>query len=65
MVASALARRRDGRVDVDFTRRHGLSRRAPAGEMKFADGERTLEQIVASLLKHQDHQVAAIAAGLS
>jgi hypothetical protein len=35
------------------------------GEMKFADGERTLEQIVASLLKHQDHQVAALTAGLS
>ena len=33
--------------------------------MKFADGERTLEQIVASLLKHQRHQVAALAAGLS
>jgi hypothetical protein len=37
----------------------------PAGEMKFADGERTLEQIVASLLEHQRHQVAALAAGLS
>jgi hypothetical protein len=37
----------------------------PAGEMKFADGERTLEQIIASLLKHQRHQVAGLAAGLS
>jgi hypothetical protein len=37
----------------------------PAGEMKFADGERTLEQIVTSLLKHQRHQVAALAAALS
>jgi hypothetical protein len=37
----------------------------PAGEMKFADGERTLEQIIASLLKHQRHQVDALAAALS
>jgi hypothetical protein len=37
----------------------------PPGEMKFADGQRTLEQIVASLLKHQRHQVDALGAGLS
>ena len=37
----------------------------PAGEMKFADGQRTLEQIVASLLKHQRHQVTALTAELS
>ena len=36
-----------------------------AGEMRFADGERTLEQIVANLLKHQRHQVAALTAALS
>jgi hypothetical protein len=36
----------------------------PAGEMKFADGERTLAQIIASLLKHQRHQVDALAAAL-
>jgi hypothetical protein len=37
----------------------------PAGEMKFADGERTLEQIIVSLLRHQRHQVDALAAALS
>lgn len=37
----------------------------PAGEVKFADGERTLEQIIASLLKHQGSQVNALAAALS
>ena len=37
----------------------------PAGEMKFADGERTLEQTIASLLKHQHHQVGALRAALS
>lgn len=37
----------------------------PASAMRFADGERTLEQIVAGLLKHSAHQVGAIAAALS
>jgi hypothetical protein len=36
-----------------------------AGAMRFADGNRTLEQIVASLFKHQRHQVDAITAALS
>jgi hypothetical protein len=36
-----------------------------AGDMKFADGVRTLEQIVASVLKHQRHQVDALAAALA
>jgi hypothetical protein len=37
----------------------------PADDMKFTDGERTLEQIVASILKHQRHQVDALAAALA
>jgi hypothetical protein len=37
----------------------------PAGDMRFADGERTLEQVVASILKHQRHQVDALAAALA
>lgn len=32
------------------------------GEMKFADGTRTFEQIIASLLRHQRHQVDALKA---
>ena len=36
-----------------------------AGDMKFADGERTLEQILASILKHQRHQVDTLAAALA
>ena len=36
----------------------------PADEMRFADGQRTLEQIVVSLLKHQGHQCGALAAAL-
>jgi hypothetical protein len=36
-----------------------------AGEMRFADGERTLEQVVASMLKHQQHQIDAVASALA
>ncbi len=32
----------------------------PAGEMKFCDGKRSREEIVASLLQHQRHQVDAV-----
>lgn len=32
----------------------------PAGGMRFSDGQRTLEEIVGSLLKHQRHQVDAL-----
>ena len=38
---------------------------APAGEMKFCDGQRTLEQIVTSLLVHQRHQVDALCAAVA
>lgn len=36
-----------------------------AGEMRFVDGKRTLEEILASLLKHQRHEVDAISAALA
>jgi hypothetical protein len=32
----------------------------PADEMRFCDGQRTLEQILTAMLRHQDHQVKAI-----
>lgn len=31
----------------------------PAGSFKFCNGQRTLEQVVASLLNHQGHQIDA------
>lgn len=37
----------------------------PADEMRFADGQRTLEQIVVSLLNHQHHQCGALVAALA
>jgi len=36
-----------------------------ASDMRFCDGQRTLEQIVTSLLNHQSHQVAALRAALA
>ena len=32
----------------------------PASEMKFCDGQRTLQQIVTNLLNHQNHQLDAL-----
>jgi hypothetical protein len=32
----------------------------PASEMKFCDGQRTLQQVVTSLLNHQSHQLDAL-----
>jgi hypothetical protein len=37
----------------------------PADSFRFCDGQRTLEQVVAGLLKHQGHQVAAIRAAVA
>jgi hypothetical protein len=36
-----------------------------SGTIRFADGTRTLEQVLESLLKHQRHQVDALIAALS
>lgn len=37
----------------------------PASEMKFVDGQRTLEQIVTNLLGHQSHQIDALRAAIA
>jgi hypothetical protein len=37
----------------------------PAGSFRFCDGQRTLEQVVAALLKHQGHQIDAVKAALA
>lgn len=37
----------------------------PASDMKFCDGQRTLEQIVRSLLNHQSHQLGALRVALA
>jgi hypothetical protein len=37
----------------------------PASEMKFCDGQRTLQQIVSRLLNHQSHQLDALKAAIA
>ena len=37
----------------------------PARDMKFCDGQRTLEQIVTNMLKHQNHQLDAMKAAIA
>jgi hypothetical protein len=37
----------------------------PASDMKFCDGQRTLEQIMTNLLNHQSHQLDALKAAIA
>jgi hypothetical protein len=37
----------------------------PTGSFRFCDGQRTLEQVVASLLNHQGHQIDAMKAAVA
>jgi hypothetical protein len=37
----------------------------PTGSFRFCDGQRALEQVVASLLNHQGHQIDAIKAAVA
>jgi hypothetical protein len=37
----------------------------PAGSFRFCDGQRTLEQVLAGLLKHQGNQVEALTAAIA
>jgi hypothetical protein len=37
----------------------------PKDSFRFCDGQRTLEQVLTGLLKHQDHQVRALGTALS
>jgi hypothetical protein len=59
-----LARTRDslGRI-AELTDRQ-LDAVPPTGSFRFCDGQRTLEQVLASLLKHQGHQVDALTAAI-
>jgi hypothetical protein len=65
--AALLARLREARhalgVLADLSEDQ-LDQVPPASGMRFVDGQRTLEEIVAALLRHQQHQVDAIAATL-
>ena len=65
LLLTRLSAARDALATIELLSDEQLDSMPPAGEMKFADGERSLEQIIASLLKHQRHQVDAVAAALS
>jgi hypothetical protein len=65
VLLARLAAARDALATIELLSDEQMDLVPPAGEMRFADGERTLEQIIASLLKHQRHQVDALAAALS
>jgi hypothetical protein len=65
VLLARLATARDALATIGQLSDEQLDSVPPAAEMRFADGERTLVQILASLLKHQDHQVNALAAGLA
>ncbi len=42
-----------------------LDRVPPASGMRFCDGQRTLDQVLTSLLRHQGHQLDALIAALA
>jgi hypothetical protein len=51
---------RDALTAIAGLRDDQLDAIPPAGEMKFCDGKRSRQEIVASLLRHQRHQVDAV-----
>jgi hypothetical protein len=59
-----LSAARDALAPLAELRDEQLDLVPPAGEMRFCDGRRTLEQILFSLLKHQRHQVDAVMAAV-
>jgi hypothetical protein len=65
VVLTRLAAARDALATVGQLSDDQMDSVPPAGAMRFADGERTLEHILASLLKHQHQQVTALAERLS
>jgi hypothetical protein len=65
VLLSRLASAREALAAIGQLGDEQLDSVSPASEMKFADGERTLEAVIASLLKHQRHQLDALAQALS
>lgn len=56
---------RDGLAAIRDLSSEQLDSVPAAGEMRFADGQRTLREVLSSLLKHQRHQVDALVGALS
>jgi hypothetical protein len=63
-----LARLRQARRDLDVLTElseEQLDAVPAASEMRFVDGQRTLDAVVDAALRHQEHQIKAIAAALT
>jgi hypothetical protein len=59
---SALVATREALQSVGKLTDAQLAAVPPDGSFRFCDGKRTLDDVLASLLKHQQHQLAALAA---
>ena len=64
IVARLAAAREDFTRIAELTDQQ-LDRVPPKDSFRFCDGERTLEQVLLGLLKHQDHQVQSLRAALA
>jgi hypothetical protein len=59
-VAQQLSDSRDTLAQIADLTDSQLDAIPPKDSFRFCDGQRTLEQVLASLLRHQSHQVAAL-----
>jgi hypothetical protein len=64
-VAKRLSTTRDALRQIAQLTDGELDAIPPAGSFRFCDGRRTLERVVASLFKHQEHQLSALNAALA
>jgi hypothetical protein len=64
-VIAQLSASRDGLSQIAALNDRQLGAIPPKESFRFCDGQRTLEQVIASLLKHQRHQLDALKAATS
>lgn len=64
-VVEQLSSSRDGLGRIAELTDTQLDAIPPDGSFRFCDGHRTLEQVLAGLLKHQAHQIEALKAALA
>lgn len=62
---SRLSTARDALTVLDELDDNAANAVPNAGAIRFADGERTLSQVVSALLRHQGHQVEAVRRAIS
>jgi hypothetical protein len=64
-VIAQLSASRDGLSRLAALTERQLDATPPKDSFRFCDGQRTLEQVIASLLKHQRHQLDALKAAIA